>query len=700
MGKVKPNFFKGHSMRKLTHSECRAKVCLVCFEVKKSLRDISGQNIWIGHIKTVIGPNFDIMDKRHPTGLCTKCRFEYFSSSAIEEKKEFTFNYQYLYKVVVTDDDENTPCDDNCDICHKVRRHLNNLLSLQISNAGRPMETLKELRGGKVSKKKSPFSIYGCCLSLRGPEHDADHCSDVTKTENALKMMIIDGEPTQLGEKIASAVAKAKEPSPHGTVRLAIAKSGKKLPITIGAAKPREQTMVYSVDDVFELQKKENLPNKTILTVCTTMNKRKRGTVEIGFQEKLKEKWNTCAEYFEVKEVEILNNKTDEFETKKLIHVKDLSEFLHFVIGQRKLDYHDTEVLIQIDKGGTTLKFTMVLRQKNEVEGEPLSSGVNKAFLVAILVDADESNYALHLIMEKINIWDCKIKFCNDLKVAIDLCGLMHGWPSYPCPYCETHKDHLDIEGKERTIKSLFEHNENYVVGCRHLKTKNQRKYACKEYKSVENRPLLTRDMDSEDADKPVLSVMPMDELHHLTGPFGKLFKSLKKHYDKIEEWADELCEMKKYQGGTFVGNDCKKLLSNIDELQRRLEEDQNVHGLPFIDAFRALESVRKACFGKDLQEGWREKLDDLKAIVTGLSDDKDIQMSCTLKFHILFFHVKCWCEKEQQGLGVVSTQTGESMHCRFDKFSKRFGKDYLRAVVQWNGKVLWALPDDEGDQN
>ena len=62
-------------------------------------------------------------------------------------------------------------------------------------------------------------------------------------------------------------------------------------------------------------------------------------------------------------------------------------------------------------------------------------------------------------MLEQINFWDCECKFCNDLKVARYLCGMMQGQPMYPCPYCEVHKDNLDSEGPLRTIKgSMFEH--------------------------------------------------------------------------------------------------------------------------------------------------------------------------------------------------------------------------------------------------
>ena len=70
---------------------------------------------------------------------------------------------------------------------------------------------------------------------------------------------------------------------------------------------------------------------------------------------------------------------------------------------------------------------------------------------------------------------------------------------------------------------------------------------------------------------------------------------------------------------------------------------------------FKALDVVGKACFRKNLLEGWIEKLQCFKETVKDLRDDEDIQRSCTLKFHLVFSHIKFWCETEGQILGTVS---------------------------------------------
>ena len=67
-------------------------------------------------------------------------------------------------------------------------------------------------------------------------------------------------------------------------------------------------------------------------------------------------------------------------EEKDFVHVRDLSDFTLFAIHERKVDPQTTEALLNIDKGGRVLKTTLTIKQEQEVEGEPLSTGVKKIF--------------------------------------------------------------------------------------------------------------------------------------------------------------------------------------------------------------------------------------------------------------------------------------------------------------------------------
>ena len=51
------------------------------------------------------------------------------------------------------------------------------------------------------------------------------------------------------------------------------------------------------------------------------------------------------------------------------------------------------------------------------------------------------------------------------------------------------------------------------------------------------------------------------------------------------------------YHSGTFTGGDVKKLLENIGILENMAGEESNFTAMRSIEAFRALDWVRKSCF-------------------------------------------------------------------------------------------------------
>ena len=149
-----------------------------------------------------------------------------------------------------------------------------------------------------------------------------------------------------------------------------------------------------------------------------------------------------------------------------------------------------------------------------------------------------------------------------------------------------------------------------------------------------------------------------------------------------IDNWASQTdCKSQGYHGGVFTGGDVKKMLENTGILYNMAEEQTNFHCLRFVEAFRALNAVRKACFSTKLMPNWSSALADFKRVITALIEDyHDIGMTCTLKIHAVIWHVREHCQdqillnpEEPKGLGFCSTQTGESMHKAFETFFDTF---------------------------
>ena len=61
---------------------------------------------------------------------------------------------------------------------------------------------------------------------------------------------------------------------------------GRPLPITIGTAKD-SKPLIYTIDDLNDLrQRLPRVSNQGLLNVCSWLNEKRKGQVEVGFQQK------------------------------------------------------------------------------------------------------------------------------------------------------------------------------------------------------------------------------------------------------------------------------------------------------------------------------------------------------------------------------------------------------------------------------
>ena len=163
----------------LTHTQCRAKLCVVCFEPKKSLRNITTNLEFIKILKTNVGENFDASNPRIPTGLCSSCRNAHFKSEG--ENKSFSIP-QYL-QFVVAPENVDEPCE--CAICIKVRTSggpSGLMKGKPKSNAGRKPSSSPNIQ--KKQLKSSPTGLCSICLVSKGPEHNSKTCNEANKTKS------------------------------------------------------------------------------------------------------------------------------------------------------------------------------------------------------------------------------------------------------------------------------------------------------------------------------------------------------------------------------------------------------------------------------------------------------------------------------------------------------------------------------------
>lgn len=260
----------------------------------------------------------------------------------------------------------------------------------------------------------------------------------------------------------------------------------------------------------------------------------------------------------------------------------------------------------------------------------------------------------------------------TDLKLVNILLGLMAHGSSHPCIWCDSKKDRLHEAGALRTIGNIHE---------KFWRWYDSRNFA-KEYGNAVHQSILKGEPNLE-----VIDILPPPELHFMMGPVNMIYKALEKEWPGVVSWVDA-CHVKRdpIHGGTFSGNGCKVLLSNID----RLRAIFLLYCLPFVKALEAFSSVIDACFSKTLKPNFLKWINDFKKYFL------DLHINITPKVHAVFFHVPDFCQRHQSGLSYFSEQACESVHADFLKTWNRykvlesnpsFSDCLIRAVLDYNSK-------------
>ena len=177
-------------------------------------------------------------------------------------------------------------------------------------------------------------------------------------------------------------------------------------------------------------------------------------------------------------------------------------------------------------------------------------------------------------------------------------------------------------------------------------------KKTAKNFGNIIHPPILS---DDDSNDSLVISVLPPLEKHLLIGPVNKIYGEMESVWPQSEEWL-KACNVKKetYHGGTFNGNDSRRLLSKVDRLEALSLPNQ--YG-KFITALKSIRDVVSSCYGNELSPDFLEK------ITTFSRNYMKLGISVTPKVHAVIHHVGEFCVMTGRGLGPWSEQTGESVH-------------------------------------
>lgn len=143
------------------------------------------------------------------------------------------------------------------------------------------------------------------------------------------------------------------------------------------------------------------------------------------------------------------------------------------------------------------------------------------------------------------------------------------------------------------------------------------------------------------------------------------------KQIPKTTSWPKQLhLHEERYHGSGFEGNECRKLLNNVDVLRKILkEEKQDMEGQKFLQVFQSFQNLTL--------EYSRNTVDisTLKRCVQGFRVAwKASGMSLTTKAHIVLDHlIPFVTSRGGKNMEVYAEQAHESLHSEYEKTWARY---------------------------
>ena len=690
-----------------THHENLYKVCILCF---KKCNGDKLTDLIKGRIFQIKQPTLSFEDERMPKVICSCCRrklpqvlegkissgdlpfYDFSQISLRQETREFDLSTIYC----------------NCLICDTARQ----MGARPKTNVGRPKSESSFIASPIGTRCSKCLSIIG-----KGIKHD---CSEKSLLSNMQKLS--EKHPRTSEVFISSQINKKAEQNQTDTISLAT----KGLPCTITSKSKSSKSYVSRAlfpdetipsSEISKIQVACNLSNSQTSKMCTMMKSLKgRGSIESNVKENLVQRDRKLEKFFEIKKlsVDVKDSKTKEIikADRTAVVCNDVDSLVKFIIDERGLAIHDTRVRLGLDGGKGSLKITLnILTKQAEDLNSPIKkatrysyaqgsqsrkfqdSGVKKLIIIAIIENVTESYDNIKLLLDELDLEKIEHFSTLDLKALNIICGIESpGAASFPCPFCETARVDFKSVAEEseivyRTVGSLDRHYENY-----RLKRLNSRAktLSAKEDKNVKRRHLIKAPPDVL-----TLDIFPPMELHLLLGVVNNIYDHLNealiaiKSPMKLIKWPEALhIQQPKYHDGDFEGNQCNKLLENLDQLQRMIENagfQTAAVALPFLKAFRDFKSVKDSCFGMKLDQNFKRTIHNFRRSILALDT------SVTLKMHIIFTHVAKFCVPRRKGLGAFSEQSTESCHSDFHSHRENF-KLPAMSHEQYSEKLLKCL--------
>ena len=164
---------------------------------------------------------------------------------------------------------------------------------------------------------------------------------------------------------------------------------------------------------------------------------------------------------------------------------------------------------------------------------------------------------------------------------------------------------------------------------------------------------------------------------------------------DSFKDFMNDLNIVKEDYFDKLEGNECKKVLKNLDKLKQHIP----VECFPFVDTLESLGNLISSVCGKNLDPNYKEVIAKFKQDFSDLRAIYDITVPN--KIHFLQDHLEDQLDMTGESLGEVDDCVVEAMHQYLDKRmrisnysvknleSKTHGEKKLKLVLHVNGYNL-----------
>lgn len=310
---------------------------------------------------------------------------------------------------------------------------------------------------------------------------------------------------------------------------------------------------------------------------------------------------------------------------------------------------------IQGDHGQGSLKISAQFSQSNSVDDLQL---------LAVTQESGESIMTLTRIFELLRLdrleeFGVSLIFTGDLKFIQLAMGIMTGHARHPCPFCNwrmtgPQRDPVDAVCHERDVAADLDNFKKLGSSREH----SQRCHGQQAHPCLPARLL----------QRPTHRISPCT-LHIALGLVNALDKSMsaKASEEDMAAWYSAAHVTKNvYQGGTFEGNECRRLV----RAACKTEWPESHPLAPYRPLFVALENLYSEVFSArvNLTE------DDILSVATIIQEFLDLWtslssqllLSTPLKLHVLSVHVLQFCVQHRCTPAAFGEQDGEMSHRRF----------------------------------